>query len=645
MEGEIITRDYIQNFFHLGSTEQDVGLLNQIMSHLELKEYHHNSFIYHTGDKADRLYFIESGTVMVLGKDGEINNELHEGSYFGESSALMGDKRGSDIQTFGTVRVYELDKETLMDTIKYHPEIYGMFLQRVYAQSAEQYRRLIRLLNLKRGFSSRSGRKKMTFPSIIINYSIVALIFFLVYFLAPIPLADPVLVKLNPLWLCVPVLFMVVYMIKIQRPLETLLISTLLVMLLHSKTDFIGKFSEYLLFKLGNVLDIIIILLLMGSLTRLFSASGSINALKHLVHRTINSARGTFLAGFFSMVLVALDEHLSVLINSTCFKPLLDAKNVPREKTAFVMGLTPSALCILSPFSTIGIYLAGVIAMATGDRYLFQSVISFNFGAFFVVFFIFLFIIGKIPLSVRLKDAEQRVKNGGTLWPEGTDQIDHTDEHSRGLLINLFLPVLVFIVSSIVTGSLASGTFQVNVLIGLITTLIFVFLLYTLQMYMTPDQFFKHLIYGIEDMIAPVVIFTIGKCFAYALADLGFTIWLGDLVHNMIGNQVWLLAPMVFAVSLFIGILFNDHWAMYAICIPIAAGLSLSFNGNIALYLGAVCSAGLLSYELAPGNISFIGTMIGIRPRIYYSVKLPYMVVISILTFCMFIAAGILGAV
>ena len=645
MEGEIITRDYIQNFFRLSDSDQDTNLLNQIMSHLELKEYPHHSYIYHIGDDANRIFFVESGTVIVQDKDGGALGEIKPGRYFGEYSALTGSKRTSHIITHGTVKVYELDKETLLELTKQHPEVYGVFLQKVYAQSAEQYRKLVKLLNLKRGIVSRGVKKKITFSSILVNYTFVFVVFLLIMLFAPLPAPDPALVKLHPFWMCIPVLFMVVYMLKTQRALETLVISTLLVMLLHTKTDFIGKFTDYLLLKTTTVIDIILILLLMGSLTRLFSASGSINALRHLVQRKTKSAKGTFFAGFISMVLIAIDDHLSILINATCFKPLLDDKHIPREKTAVIMGFTPSALCILSPFSTIGIYLAGVIAMATGDRYIFPEVISYNFGAILMVIVILFLIIGKIPLSAGLKKAEFRVKNGGTLWPEGTEASENEDEdeQSRGLLVNLFLPVAIFIVSSIITGTLASGTFRVNVLYGLLITLIFVFLLYCFQQYMTPDQFFKHLIYGIEDMIAPVIIFTIGKCFAYGLADLGFTVWLSDSMHNLIGEQVWLLAPIIFSVAVLIGVLFNDHWAMYTICIPIAVGLASSFNGNIALCLGAVCSAGLLGYELALGNIYFIGTMLGVNPRSYYRAKLPYFIVITALSLCAFVAAGLLA--
>ena len=638
MDAEVITRDYMRDFFRLGDSEPDTLLLNQIMSHLKPKEYPHNSFICRIGDEANKMFFIESGTILVRGTDGEVNNELHPGRYFGEYAVITGEKRMADIQAYGTVQVFELDKEILMDLTRQHPAVYGIFLKNIYMQSTEKYRKLVKVLNFKRGLGSAGARKKTSLRSLIIDYSFVVSIFLLALFFAP----DPALGRIHPAWLCLPLVFMLFYMLRTQRGLETLIISTMLVMFLHSKYNFIGKFSEYLLYQTSSVADIILIILLMGSLTRLFSASGSINALRDLIQRGIKSAKGTLMAGFLSMVLISLDDHLSVLINSACFVPLLDKKRVFREKTAITMGLTPSALCMLSPLSIIGIYLTGVITVATGDRDIFLQAIRYNFGAFFLIVFILLLIIEKMPLSGSLKQAQIRVKEGGPLWPEGTDTGEHDDEQSRGRLVNFFLPVFVFIASSIITGILGSGTFQVNVLYGMCFTLIFVFMFYCFQRYMTPDEFFKNFIYGIEYMIAPVVIFTVGKCFAYGIADLGFTEWLNDLVHGLIGGQTWLLAPIIFGVGVLVGALFNDHWAMYVICIPVAASLAASFNENIALYMGAVCAAGLLGYELAPGNIYFIGSYLGINPASYYRAKLPYIVIITALTFCAYIAAGLL---
>ena len=171
----------------------------------------------------------------------------------------------------------------------------------------------------------------------------------------------------------------------------------------------------------------------------------------------------------------------------------------------------------------------------------------------------------------------------------------------------------------------------------------FIFLFYCFQRYMTPEQFFRNMIFGIEGMISPVIILITGKCFANGMNDIGFTAWLNELVHGLIQGQNWLLPPIIFGVFVLVGTLFDDSWAMFAIGIPIAAGLAVSKGGNIALYIGAVCAAGFIGNESAPGDIFFIGSMLGVNPMYYYRAKLPYVIIITVITACAYTAAGYFG--
>ena len=640
MEGKEITREYIRNFFNLSASEHDTALLDKIMPYLKPKTYAHNSFICRIGNEADEMFFIESGTAVVRGKDGENGRELHAGKYFGEYAAITGNKRLADIQAKGTVQVFSLDKDVLLDLTKHNSQIYAMFLQKVYEQSSNEYRKLVALLNTKRGLRFGGRQKKITLPMLLVNYISVFFVFLAVFLFAPSPESG----QIHPVWLCSPIVFMVTYLVITQRAIETLILTIMYIAMLLSKIDFIGAFSGYVTGTIGEVADIIVIVLLMGSLTRLFAASGSINALKYVIQRKIKTAQGTFFTSFLSMVLIALDDYLSILINGTCFKSLLDGKKVPREQSAMVMGMAPSALCILSPLSVTGIFLTGTIILATGQRELFLQAVPYNFGAFIAIAFILLLIFQKLPFVGALKQAKIRVTNGGYLWPEGTDIPDTEDEpSSMGRLLNLILPVLILIVSSIAAGTLKAGSFEIDVLYGMIITMIFIFLFYCFQRYMTPEQFFKNMVFGIESMIAPVIILIAGKCFANGMADIGFTVWLNELVHSLIQGQNWLLPPIIFCVFALVGTLFDDPWAMFAIGIPIAAGLAVSTGVNIALYIGAVCAAGFIGNEIAPGNIFFIGSMLGVNPMCYYRAKLPYVIIITVITAFAYTAAGYFG--
>jgi di/tricarboxylate transporter len=250
-----------------------------------------------------------------------------------------------------------------------------------------------------------------------------------------------------------------------------------------------------------------------------------------------------------------------------------------------------------------------------------------------------LLIIGKAPLFGGLRKALWRVIEGGSLWPEGTD-IEEEEGANRGRVANLVLPILVFMASSILAGTLEAGSFSVNVLYGMFITLIFTFFLYCFQRYMTPEQFFKHIIFGIEAMLAPIVMFVVSNCFATGITEIGFSAWLNEIVQQLLGGQAWLLPAIIFALFTLVGALFDNPWAMFAIGIPMALTLSVSLRGNTGLYIGAVCAAGLAGNEIALGDIFFIGPMLGINPIAYYRTKLPYVILITLLAFLGYMAAG-----
>jgi Na+/H+ antiporter NhaC/CRP-like cAMP-binding protein len=624
---EVITRDYIRSFFELEDSEKDRRVLDFIMSRLVLREYPHNSYICRAGDEAKSMYFLEAGTVGVKGPKNEWLNELAPGRYFGEYAALTGDKRMAAIQARGAVQVYELNQKDLLAVIRSHPGIYGLFLKNVYDSASERYRGLVRMLNSRRGLGFSGSTKKFTPLSLFINYYLVFLLFFNLILFAPQPGAP-----LHPLWMASPMAFLVVYIVISRRVLESIVLATLYVSILGAKFGFIGLFSGFIISSLSESTDLILMVVLMGSLSRLFTASGSINALRHVARRRLKTARGTLFAAFCSTAAVAIDEYLSILINGACFTPLADQKGVAREKSSIVMGMAPMALCILNPISLSGLYLTGVIAGSGGKREFFVRAIAYNFTALIALLFILLLVFEKMLLAGSLKKAVNRVKQGGVLWPEGTENIGNQDE-SRGRVINLVLPVVTLVVSSIAAGTIETGRLSVNVLYGLIVTLIVSFLLYCFQRYMTPEQYFNNLVYGVESMLAPVVMFIMGKCFAAGIEGIGFSAWLNGAVQNVIGGQTWLMPALVFGVFALMGALFDNPWAMYAVGMPMAIQFAYSMQGDPGLYVGAVCAAGFIGNEIALGDIFFTGSMLGCNPIAYYRAKLPYVIAILILAF------------
>ncbi|MDR2785790.1 MAG: cyclic nucleotide-binding domain-containing protein [Treponema sp.] len=639
MEPKVITREYIRDFFKFGDTEKDKKILNYIMGHLVPRHYAHNAYICRAGDASAGMYFIEDGVLNVRGSRNEIINELQPGRYFGEIAAITGEKRGADIQAWGDVLVYELDKSILHALLKNNPRIFGLFLKSVYDQGTDRYRKLIRALNSRRGLGFSGSRLKITPLSLFINYYIVFFLFLNIMLFSPGMNTGQV----YPVWFCLPIVFLVAYIAITGRALESIVLAVMLITILLSKMNFLSSFYTHILDTVAETPDIILLVVLMGSLTRLFSASGSINALKRMTEQNIKSGKGALLAAFFSTILVAIDEYLCILINGACFVPLADQKRITREKSSIVMGMSPMAFCIINPISLTGIYLTGVIFLASGDKLLFLRAVRYNFSSLLTIVFVLFLVLGMVPLVGPLKKAAKRVKEGGTLWPPGTDIIDDQEGANRGRVTNLVLPVLVLVVSSIAAGSLEAGSFSVNVLYGMFITLIFTFFLYCFQQFMTPEQFFRNIVFGIEGMLAPIVMFVMGKCFAVGLEEIGFSSWLNSIVQNIIGGQSWALPAIIFGICTTVGALIDNPWAMYAIGIPLAVDLARGLGGNMPLYVGAVCAAGLTGNEIALGDIFFTGSMLGINPMAYYRSKFPYVILITVLSFLGYVVMGYLS--
>jgi Na+/H+ antiporter NhaC len=606
------------------------------MSHLVLKEYPHNSYICRAGDAAQAMYFIESGVIFVRGDKNQVLNELQPGRYFGEYAALTGEKRMADIQANGVVQAYELSAGVLQTLTRSHPKIYSLFLKNIYDQGSERYQNLVRLLNSRRGLGSGAGGRAQSNLSLFAKYYLVFFIFFVMLLFSPEFSGG----ALHSLWLCSPIVFLVSYIVITRRALESIVLSGLYISILLSRFNFIGAYADHVIIALRGNSELILMVVLMGAMTRLFSVSGSINALKHVAERRIKTGRGILFSAFVSMAVIAIDEYLNILINGACFTPLSDQKKVSREKSSFVLGVTPMALCILSPLSLTGLYLTGVIVGAGGQKDLFIRAVRYNFPALFTLVFVLLLIFDKLPLGGALKKGMIRVKQGGLLWPEGTEIGQSKDNANRGKVKNLVLPILVLFSSSIIAGTLQNGSLSVNVLYGMLVMLIFTFLLYCFQRYMSPEQFFNNIIFGVESMLAPIIMFIASSCFAAGIEEIGFSSWLNEVVRNLIGGQAWLLPALIFGVCTLVGALFDNPWAMYALGMPIALELGRAVQMDLGLFVGAVCAAGFTGNEIALGDIFFEGPMLGINPITYYRAKLPYVIVITVLAFATYGAVG-----
>ncbi|MBP5282168.1 MAG: hypothetical protein J6Z22_06680, partial [Lachnospiraceae bacterium] len=268
--------------------------------------------------------------------------------------------------------------------------------------------------------------------------------------------------------------------------------------------------------------------------------------------------------------------------------------------------------------------------------------IPFNFFSILVVIFMLLYVIGKLPLTKKLKEADQRVKDGGNLWPEGSEKyLSLNEPEIWGKLMNILLPILVLAVSSLAIRSIIAGSFMVDSAVGLVATLVFMFMLYCWQGLMTPEMFVEHLIVGIANSTLPVLLYLFSICFSTLLGELSLTEYLGETVEAF-GRFGPIYPFVLFVLSVLLTIALGSSWAMYAIIFPMAIQFAPLLGVNLPLCIGAIAGAGIAGEKncVYTADSMNVGTAIGCNPEAVLKVRMTYSLVITSISAALYLIAG-----
>lgn len=92
--------------------------------------------IFNAGDNADKLYIIKSGSVDLLGVNGQIFAQIGPGQSFGEQAILVGGIRAAGAQAHDRVECFNISAEKANSLLKsYSPLLVPIFEALLMQQS------------------------------------------------------------------------------------------------------------------------------------------------------------------------------------------------------------------------------------------------------------------------------------------------------------------------------------------------------------------------------------------------------------------------------------------------------------------------------------------------------------------------------
>jgi Na+/H+ antiporter NhaC len=391
-----------------------------------------------------------------------------------------------------------------------------------------------------------------------------------------------------------PAAFLIIYIFRTKRIVESLTLAIILCCIMGYKLEFFSVFNEILVDTMmdADMAWLIVVCGLMGSIVAVIEKNGGGYAFGTFVSSKAKTEKSSLLWTSVCSLLLSVDDYLNALTTGSAMTPVNDRHRIPREMTAYIVDSTAAPACVLNPISTWAVFIGGLM-VANGLAEPGQQIITYlktipyNFYAIGTMVVMYLVILGVIPKFGPMKQAYERVAAGGPLAPAGSEKIDirageemEVPENPR--LINFFAPMIVLIGSTILFG------FDMQK--GVLATIAFCFLFFIFQG-MTAEAYIDEVLRGLKNMLMPLTLMVLAFSFADACERIGFM----DFVVSAATSNITLqfLPFTIYIVFAFTEFIMGINWGMYIIAMPIVVPVTVALGGDPLITVGAVAAAGV----------------------------------------------------
>ncbi len=485
-----------------------------------------------------------------------------------------------------------------------------------------------------------NARKSLTAAAIIIIAA------FIMNFFLP---SDPA--QLGALC-TIPALLMILYIFITKRIIEALAMGAIVgfIMVNEPGTNVIQSFSDSLLSTMmsEDIAWLIIVCGLMGGIISLIERAGGAYAFGQWASTKAKSEKAALIWAWILGVIIFIDDYLNSMTVGSCMAPLTDKHKTPREMLAYVCDSTAAPLCVLVPITTWAVFCGRILVKngwqvdGASEIEMFVKTIPFNFYAWIAALIVPLVIVGVVPKIFGMKKAYQRVADGGPLAPEGSEKISIlASDHEGNMeipkkphMFNFFIPIICLVGFTIL--------FDTDMEMGVLATLVVMFIMYMAQNIMSASEFWDIIIKGIQNMILPLMLMVMAFVFADMNEQIGFTRWCIESATQIMTPAT---APMIiFLVLACTEFITGTNWGMYVIALPIIIPLAMAIGVSMPLAVGACISAGVFGSHICFYSDATVLTSAacGCDNFRHAFTQMPYGIISAI---CAFILYGIIGFV
>jgi Na+/H+ antiporter NhaC len=392
----------------------------------------------------------------------------------------------------------------------------------------------------------------------------------------------------------IPTLIVFLLAVITRRPIESLISGSLVGLVIIHGTQFIGGFAESSIRVMTDpdVAWVILVCGFMGSLIGILIRTGATSAFTTKMSTWVTSQKSALMASWVLGIFMFVDDYLNSLAVGSAMRNLTDKYKISREKLAYVVDSTAAPISVIIPFSTWGVFFAGLI-VANGiapegeglDVYI--SAIPYMLYAWVAVLLVPVVISGFIPALGSMKDAEARAQSTGQTVPPGAEHIDKANQSIQPKEgVKPQIPMFVAPMTLLIAATLwFDKDFLIGIYITLGCTAAYVVIARILDMHDTFDT----IIDGFKTMIEPLGVLVA----AFILKDVNDSLGLANYVVMTMEPLLTpeLLPAIIFASMALVSFMTGSNWGVFVIVLPIVTALANNLGADMTLVIGATLSA------------------------------------------------------
>lgn len=399
---------------------------------------------------------------------------------------------------------------------------------------------------------------------------------------------------------------------------------------------------------------ILLFLVMLGMMVSMINKAGGSAAYGRWASARIKSKQGAMISTAILGMLIFIDDYFNCLTVGSVMRPVTDKHKISREKLAYLIDSTAAPVCIIAPISSWAAAVSSVAPEGEGLN-LFISSIPYNLYALLTLFSVIFMAAVGLDYG-KMRQAEMAASGAGIPDDENAKAL----ETGKGTVLDLVLPIVVLIVSCVLTMIYTGGFFDpesgvylnfvdafagcdasMGLVLGSFFALAITFLLYLPRKVITFKEFADSFVDGFKAMVSSILILIFAWTLSGVTNQLGAKVFVAEMVRSAAGGFANFLPAIVFIIGVGLAFSTGTSWGTFGVLLPIVCAVFPS--GELMVISVSACLAGAVCGDhCSPISDTTIMASAGADCDhiAHVSTQLPYALTVAAVSFVGYILAG-----